>query len=309
MTFADLNDSQPMVSIGLPVYNGQKHVRQAIQSLLAQEYRRFELIVSDNASTDGTWDILTRLADGDARLRLIRQSRNIGAHENFRTVLQAAHHDLFMWAAHDDLWEPAFIGEMVSLLKQNPDAVMAFCSIDNVADDGTSVLRYDFQDLAAKPVYDRLATYLMRPEISGKANPYYGLIRRPAIMQVMELYHSPVQGSSDMLMLMDLLGHGRFVFSDRILFHKRMLPAIDKPRPDPWRKILRSLTRLTDPQDDFRDYLLAAKAICQKTPGLNDAQRQQLVALARKRLAAHDRRWVIRSPLSLKNWSLLLKRG
>ncbi|MDJ0792634.1 MAG: glycosyltransferase [Woeseiaceae bacterium] len=95
----------PKVTIGLPVYNGELFLHEALSSLREQTFQDFELIISDNASTDSTADIIARHAAADSRIRAVRQAENIGAHDNFLFVLSEARAELFMWASHDDIWE------------------------------------------------------------------------------------------------------------------------------------------------------------------------------------------------------------
>jgi glycosyltransferase involved in cell wall biosynthesis len=94
----------PKVTIGLPVFNGQRYLREAMDSLLGQSFRDFELIISDNASTDSTAEIIREYQAMDPRVRYIRQAENIGATKNFLFVLDQAKSELFMWASHDDIW-------------------------------------------------------------------------------------------------------------------------------------------------------------------------------------------------------------
>ena len=94
----------PRLSIGLPVYNGEKFLAESIESLLGQSYEDFELIISDNASTDGTADICRRYAQQDPRIRYIRQQQNIGSAPNHNFVIEQARGELFKHASHDDLY-------------------------------------------------------------------------------------------------------------------------------------------------------------------------------------------------------------
>ena len=107
----------PLVSIGLPVYNGEKYVRDAIDSLLAQTLVDFELLISDNASTDGTQRICEAYALRDSRVRYLRQRENIGAGRNFEFVLDRARGQFFMWAAHDDEWAANWLEALVSAMR------------------------------------------------------------------------------------------------------------------------------------------------------------------------------------------------
>jgi glycosyltransferase involved in cell wall biosynthesis len=103
----------PKVATGMPVWNGEKFVSEAIESILAQTYGDFELVISDNASTDATAEICHDYAKQDARIRYIRQKTNIGAAPNYNEVFRHSSGQYFKWAAHDDVLAPEFIGECV----------------------------------------------------------------------------------------------------------------------------------------------------------------------------------------------------
>lgn len=113
----------PKVSVGMPVYNGEDTLRCALNSLLGQSFADFELIISDNASTDGTESICREYAEQDRRIRYVRQSKNVGAVTNFKLVLDEARGDYFMWAAHDDIRSADYLEVNVSFLDHNPDFV------------------------------------------------------------------------------------------------------------------------------------------------------------------------------------------
>lgn len=114
-------DKNPKVSIGLPVYNGEKYLREALDSLLSQTFRDFELIISDNASTDATREIVLDYQQRDSRIRYIRQNTNIGAGKNFLFVLAMAKAELFMWASHDDIWAENWLEVLIPNL--TPDDI------------------------------------------------------------------------------------------------------------------------------------------------------------------------------------------
>ena len=110
---------KPKVSIGMPVRNGAKTIEKAINSILAQTFKDFELIISDNASDDETANICQRFANKDARIYYIRQIKNIGLYGNFNFLLSNAKGKYFMWAAHDDWRSPEFLEVNVSALESN----------------------------------------------------------------------------------------------------------------------------------------------------------------------------------------------
>jgi len=115
--------STPKVSIGMPVYNGENTIRNSLESLLSQSFVDFELIISDNASSDSTKTICLDYAARDSRIRYIRQQKNLGAYENFKYVLDEARGDYFMWAACDDVRSFDFVEVNVKFLESNLDYV------------------------------------------------------------------------------------------------------------------------------------------------------------------------------------------
>lgn len=106
----------PRVSIGMPAYNGEKYIREALDSLLGQTFSDFELIISDNASNDGTEEICRKYAAMDSRIHYFRQVENKGAITNFQFVLDEASCEYFMWAAYDDTWTENYLMGAVTLL-------------------------------------------------------------------------------------------------------------------------------------------------------------------------------------------------
>jgi len=126
-----------LVSIGMPSYNGERYIRKALDSLLAQDYESFEIIISDNASTDATLQICTDYAARDSRISVHTHPCNVGALANFKTVLEMAKGKYFMWAAVDDYWLPNFVDVMVKELETHPEAGVAMCAVNRVSEDGT----------------------------------------------------------------------------------------------------------------------------------------------------------------------------
>lgn len=116
----------PRVTIGLPVYNGRNYLAQTMESLLAQTYTDFELVICDNASTDDTEAICRAFAARDERVRYFRNEENIGASANYNRVFELGRGMYFKWAAHDDLLAPAYLERCVEVLDQNPDVVLAY---------------------------------------------------------------------------------------------------------------------------------------------------------------------------------------
>ena len=114
---------KPELTIGMPVYNSAATIRAALDSLLAQTFQNFTLIISDNSSNDGTEEICREYESRDPRVRYVRQKTNLGPANNFRFVLFEATSSFFMWAAADDLWAPHFVEHTLAFLTRNPDYV------------------------------------------------------------------------------------------------------------------------------------------------------------------------------------------
>jgi glycosyltransferase involved in cell wall biosynthesis len=219
------SDRIPAVSIGMPVYNGERFVGRAIASLQAQTFGDFELIISDNASTDGTREICEAAAEEDPRIRYIRQPHNCGMKENFLVVLRQARGELFAWAAHDDIREPEYLSALVDALAQAPDAVLASCRYDAVDGAGRPVRNYDrdwsfiFTRSKTRQLTDMI---LLHEDDSGKAIHIYGLMRRRALLRATAaLSGVDVFSGFDVCVLIDLLFQGEFIFVDRLLLHYR----------------------------------------------------------------------------------------
>lgn len=118
-------ERKPIVSIGMPVCNGSRYIREALDSLLTQTYSNFELIISDNASTDNTKQICEEYVKKDGRIKYIRQCENIGAFRNFKFVLDESVGEYFMWSAHDDLRDSNYIEVLLKGFTEK-DVVLAY---------------------------------------------------------------------------------------------------------------------------------------------------------------------------------------
>ena len=149
----------PKVSIGMPVFNGDKFIREALDSLLAQTFTDFELIISDNASTDRTEAICREYAARDPRVRYVPQSENRGATANFQFVLDEAVGEYFMWAATDDTRHQEFLRLALTVFESDNDCGLVFCDYRTVIHETGSSSRADVATLnSGKP----RTRYLMR---------------------------------------------------------------------------------------------------------------------------------------------------
>ena len=136
----------PRLTIGVPVFNGERFLRETLDSLLAQTFEDFELIISDNASTDGSDEIGRAYAEKDARVTYIRQERNLGAAGNFNALFRLGRSEYFKWAGHDDVVAPTFVEKCIAALDADPDVVLAFSRGRRIDDRGMVQGHYDKWD-------------------------------------------------------------------------------------------------------------------------------------------------------------------
>jgi glycosyltransferase involved in cell wall biosynthesis len=171
-----------LVSIGLPVYNGEKFLGQALEALLAQDYGHFEIIISDNASTDATQEICREYMARDRRIQYHRNDENKGARYNFRKVLGLAAGPYFLWAADHDLWHPSLISRCVEIMEADRGVVLCYpraLRIDahnNAL--GLATNQIDTRNLPAAERYLRIIR-----DLSG-GDPIYGVMRTAAMQKV-----------------------------------------------------------------------------------------------------------------------------
>lgn len=212
-----MTDIAPRVSIGLPVFNGENYLEEAITSILAQTFTDFELIISDNASTDHTKEIAQIYAARDPRIRFYRNEVNRGAAWNFNRVVELARGGYFKWAAHDDLIRPAFLQECVDTLDADESAVLCFCHADVIDETGTTVAT----------IFPELATESTEAHIRYRdlvlnwhsCLDIFGLIRVDALRKT-SLIGSYAASDRVLLAELGLLGHFRYV--PQLLFTSRV---------------------------------------------------------------------------------------
>jgi len=180
---ARMTDQIPLVVVGLPVFNGADVLRRAIESLLNQTYKNIVLLISDNGSTDDTSLICTEFAAQDARVKYLRYEENRGAGWNFQNVLDlGCFGDYFMFAAHDDFWEPAYIEVCVNFLKTHPKTLC--CSTrtvhfnDQKEEDGSiSMVLKDVETPISTVGLDILGRFIKYLSLVRENSIFYGLFR------------------------------------------------------------------------------------------------------------------------------------
>jgi glycosyltransferase involved in cell wall biosynthesis len=133
---AAVSTQPPRLSIGLPVFNGEQYLAKALDSLLGQTFTDFELVISDNASTDATRQICEEYAARDARIRYHRNQKNIGAMQNWYHSFQLSRGEYFLGAAHDDVFHFDFVRRCIEELDANPEAVVCYTWTKVIDEDG-----------------------------------------------------------------------------------------------------------------------------------------------------------------------------
>nr|PZN77482.1 MAG: glycosyltransferase family 2 protein [Pseudomonadota bacterium] len=172
--------SPPPVSIGLPVYNAERYLPLAIESHLSQSFGDFELIISDNGSTDGTREICREYAAKDRRIRYFREEQNRGLSWNHARVFELSRSELFRWSAADDIPSPGLLAELVEILRNDPSIVLCVPHTKNIDDDGAVIGELPRTlDLQMDDAFERARAVLTR----GYQMVFHqGLIRREALL-------------------------------------------------------------------------------------------------------------------------------
>ena len=208
--------ASPLVSVGLPVYNGGPSLRAALDALLAQTLTDLELIVADNASNDSTAEICAEFARRDPRVRVHRHRENIGAPGNWNFVARQARGSYLKWAAASDLCAPTFLERCVAVLEAEPDTVLCFPRTEFVAGDGTSLglCDADFEVLSARPA-ERFAEVCGRMTVN---NAQSGVIRLAALRKTRYDRFYP---HGDLALMAELALLGRFRMVPEVLLYRR----------------------------------------------------------------------------------------
>ena len=225
------------ISIGFPVYNGELFLKKALDSLLNQTYSNFELIISDNNSTDSTQRICQEYAKNDKRIQYIRQEKNIGASSNFYFVLTKAKRKYFMWAAVDDHWDTNFIQKNLAVLQCNSNVVCSISKIDTYGFSDNDIIKHDIPTVnypkflksfvknrrkklicASFPISGsyskKIRSFLKNP---GASSRFYGLYRTN---QIKECYIKKPFIGVEFAISLNLLKLGDFFELGEILFHR-----------------------------------------------------------------------------------------
>jgi glycosyltransferase involved in cell wall biosynthesis len=212
--------SKPTVSIGMPVYNGAKYIRQAVESLLSQSFTDFQVLVCDDGSADETVAICRQYAAQDSRVRVLVNEQRLGGAKNFNHAFELSSGKYFMWAAQDDWFHSTYIEKCLAKLENSPNAVMALSEMVMVDESGRRVSAANPIDntnigTEGMDVVERLHEVFRRTGWWA----IYGLIR-PEVLRKTKLYRSEFAG--DVILIAELLLHGEFAKVEEPLFFYRV---------------------------------------------------------------------------------------
>jgi glycosyltransferase involved in cell wall biosynthesis len=229
-----LGELMPKLSIGLPVFNGQELLPALLDSLLAQTFRDFEIVICDNASSDRTSEICREYGRRDSRIRYFRNERNLGANPNFNRVFELSTAPLFKWAAHDDLYHETYLDACVRLLEDNPDLVLAHTGTAFIDENG-KILPFEQETGSFIDPKTARRYWPDVPSIGDTPNSVnrfwqvltrarwgthmYGVVHREVLRETSLL---STFGSADRSMLAELALLGRFRCAKERLFLKRL---------------------------------------------------------------------------------------
>jgi glycosyltransferase involved in cell wall biosynthesis len=215
-----MTESTPLVSVGIPVYNGERYLAAAIEAMLAQDLDDFELIISDNASDDGTAEIAREHAARDRRIRYYRNERNLGLAGNFNRLFERSRGRYFKWTAHDD-WHPAHtLRVCTDALEAEPSAVLCATAVGIMDDDGEVFAEWHpSADLRSPEPHLRLHRLLWS---LGETHPLFAVMRADALRRTRfapKLYRNYL--GADRVLLAELALMGPILQLPEVLHHYR----------------------------------------------------------------------------------------
>lgn len=230
----------PLVSIGLPVYNGEDYLEEALDSLLNLEYPNLEIIICDNCSTDQTSEIIANYTFRDERIRPYQNEKNLGPTPNFQRVVDLAAGEFFLWAAHDDLWEVNSVSHMVNELQEYPDAILATPRTKFIEENGTIAQHATDRPAPGDSSLKNLSVFYEDHACSW----IYGVFRTDWIKEHVGELDNYICHGGDILWLVDIINRFPVIGAPEALIIKRLrtqkLPSDQKEQS--WLEISKRLS-------------------------------------------------------------------
>ncbi len=215
--------SKAVVFIGMPVYNGERHLGEAIEYILSQSFTDFVLYISDDGSTDTTRTMCELYAARDPRIVYYPQPKNLGVFENFKFVLDKADAEYFMWAAQDDIRERDYLQVCVEKLEQDKTLGLTTATTAIIDTFGRVLaIESEVQRLSGKPGFLQVARYTLQPEGLGKCNLTYGLFRVGVARAVWHAYPWRGVWGHDYHFVLALISRFGVYVDEKPLFKKRL---------------------------------------------------------------------------------------
>jgi glycosyltransferase involved in cell wall biosynthesis len=251
----------PRLSIGMPVYNGEPFLAEALDSILGQTFGDFEVIISDNASTDSTQDICRMYMARDARIRYCRNETNLGAARNYNRVFDLSSGEYFKWAAADDVCAPEYLARCVAVLDKQPEVILCYPRTTIIDAHGTVIRPYeDGLDLRSPSVSHRFRWAINR---TGECNAVFGVIRANVLRRTPLIGNYP---ASDRVLLVDLTLYGQFCeVPERLFFRRQHARASSSDRS------LQSVQEFFDPTTKGQIFMFAWKHLSQNLASIRRA--------------------------------------
>lgn len=212
------NKQAPTVSLAMPVYNGGQYIGEAIQSILDQTFEDFELIITDNASTDDTQQICLDFAEKDPRVRYHRNPQNLGAAGNYNRGFELARGEFLKWCAHDDNISPSYVEEAVRALNENEDAIMAYGRTQMIDSHGTHLDGSASAILTDMGNPNSVKRFMQAVHAGGSCSAIFALFRKSELARS-TLHRGYYQSDRALLSEMALLG--TFEYLPEIVFYNR----------------------------------------------------------------------------------------
>ncbi|PJI41910.1 glycosyltransferase family 2 protein [Ferrovibrio sp.] len=218
---------EPLVTIGLPVYNGARTLRRALDSLLAQDHRNMEIVIADDCSSDETVAICREYAAADSRITVHANASNVGSIGNLHVVVKLGRGDYFLYASQDDIWESSFIRRMLEAMQAYPRSVVAMSAVSAICPDGefageTRLAKADWPQEQA-PLDTAISVVTKRGRNLGtvKTNMFiHGLVRMDMFRDLLTSFPGIFVGERQLVCQMALAG--TLVYVDEILFTKEV---------------------------------------------------------------------------------------